>query len=238
MIPTTAIAATAETKSAKPTASEVLVDGKTVQFDAYIISDYNYFKLRDVAITLSGTESQFDVGWNQKEQAISITTGKPYTVEGGEMAKGGTEKKTAKPTTSKVFVDGKPVALTAYNISDYNYFKLRDLAAAIGFFVDWDEANNTIIIQTKTPTVPDTPPANVDLPPLPPYADGYISPIRTVTLGGKKIGVAEEFTITPKDIIPFIRFGEGFDVWVNGSWFTAQIEDFTKENGELNIYTP
>ena len=39
--------------TASPTASTVLVDGQNIAFDAYNIADSNYFKLRDLAITLS-----------------------------------------------------------------------------------------------------------------------------------------------------------------------------------------
>ena len=47
--------------TAKPTASTVLVNGENVAFDAYNINDNNYFKLRDLAYILSGTEKQFEV---------------------------------------------------------------------------------------------------------------------------------------------------------------------------------
>ncbi len=41
--------------SAIPTKSRVLVNGKEVAFGAYNIDGYNYFKLRDLAMALSGT---------------------------------------------------------------------------------------------------------------------------------------------------------------------------------------
>ena len=39
-----------------PTSSIVLVNGEAVSFQAYNIGDNNYFKLRDIAFVLSGTE--------------------------------------------------------------------------------------------------------------------------------------------------------------------------------------
>jgi len=44
-----------------PTASDVLVNGEIIAFDAYNISDSTYFKLRDIAYVLNGTEKQFEV---------------------------------------------------------------------------------------------------------------------------------------------------------------------------------
>jgi hypothetical protein len=55
---------------------------------------------------------------------------------------------TARPTSSTVLVNGSPVAFDAYNINDYNYFKLRDIGAALDFGVDWDGERNTIVIDT------------------------------------------------------------------------------------------
>jgi hypothetical protein len=81
LLPAAVFAATAN-----PTASTVLVDGRNVAFDAYNIADNNYFKLRDLAYTLNGTAKQFEVGWDGANNAISLTSGQPYTVAGGEMA--------------------------------------------------------------------------------------------------------------------------------------------------------
>jgi len=93
------ITAAAVVLTATPTASTVLVNGKNVAFDAYNIGGNNYFKLRDLAYTLSGTEKQFEVEWDAANNAINLVTGKPYTVIGGEMASKGAGAKTPTPTT-------------------------------------------------------------------------------------------------------------------------------------------
>ncbi|MDR2355409.1 MAG: hypothetical protein LBE16_04360 [Clostridiales Family XIII bacterium] len=134
--------------AARPTASTVLVDGESVAFDAYNIDGNNHFKLRDLAFTLSGTEKQFEVGWDGATGAIALTSGKAYTPAGGEMEGKGAGDKTATPTTSKITLDGKEVSLTAYNIGGNNYFKLRDIGAAFDFGVEWDGAKNSIVIDT------------------------------------------------------------------------------------------
>jgi len=112
---------------ATPTASTVLVNGKNTTFDAYNIDGNNYFKLRDLAYVLNGTEKQFEVGWDSLNNAISLTRGQPYTAVGGEMTGKGAGNKTPAPTNSKIFLDGKQAQFTAYNIEGNNYFKLRDI---------------------------------------------------------------------------------------------------------------
>jgi hypothetical protein len=138
----------ADTITAKPTASTVLVNGKNVIFDAYNINSNNYFKLRDLAYTLSGTAKQFDVGWDGANNSISLASGQPYATVGGEMRGQGAGDTKATPTTSRIYLDGKEVSFTAYNIEGNNYFKLRDIGAVFNFGVDWDGARNTIAIDT------------------------------------------------------------------------------------------
>jgi Leucine-rich repeat (LRR) protein len=134
--------------TATPTASTVLVNGKPVAFDAYNIDGNNYFKLRDLASALSGTERRFEVGWDGAANAITLTSGAAYTPVGGEMASKGAGDKTPVSTTSRITLDGKDVSFTAYNIDGNNYFKLRDIGAAFDFGVDWDGARNTVAIDT------------------------------------------------------------------------------------------
>lgn len=135
--------------TANYTASKVIVNGVETEFEAYNINDNNYFKLRDVAMAINGTEKQFSVFWDGNKNAISLISRGAYTPVGGELAKGDGTSKAAAMTSSVVYKDEKPVNFTAYNINGNNYFKLRDLGEAFGFDVSWDAANNCIIIDTS-----------------------------------------------------------------------------------------
>lgn len=135
--------------TAAPTTSKVLVNGNNTAFDAYIIKGSNYFKLRDIAYALSGSAKQFDVAWDGINDAIKLTSNKSYTATGGEMDRKKTGTKPAMPSTAKILLDGTRITLTAYNIGDNNYFKLRDIGQALDFEVEWDDKNNTIIINTE-----------------------------------------------------------------------------------------
>jgi hypothetical protein len=158
-----AVAATSGAVVAKPMASAVLVNGENILFDAYNINNNNYFKLRDLAYTLSGTKKQFEVGWNGKTNAISVTSGAAYTPVGGEMSSKGAEAKTAAPTGSAVYLDGTKVSLTAYNIKNNNYFKLRDIGQALDFGVEWDGEDQTIKIDTGKGYTPEATPEYITI---------------------------------------------------------------------------
>lgn len=140
----------AEAVTAAATASKVLVDGRQVSFEAYNINDSNYFKLRDIAMAVKGTARNFEVGWDSENNAIRLTSGNAYTAAGGELAvSANPTTKQAALSTSKVYLDGQEVQLTAYTIGGNNYFKLRDIGQALGIAITWDSETNTIGIDTS-----------------------------------------------------------------------------------------
>lgn len=133
--------------SAAPTASKVLVNGTAKAFEAYNIQNNNYFKLRDIAYVLNGTDAAFSVGWDAAANAVALDTSGEYAPTGNEMkVSGSTTKKNAVESNSAILVNGAKAALKAYNIDGNNYFKLRDLGTALGFDVGWDNASQTISI--------------------------------------------------------------------------------------------
>lgn len=142
-------------QTATPTTSKVLVNDKAVSFDAYKINGNNYFKLRDIAKVLSGTDKQFEVTWDSAKNAINLISGQSYTPVGGELATGSGANQQAVLNTSTVYLNGKQIALTAYTIKGNNYFKLRDLGQSFDFGVGWDGANNTVTIDTNTGYTPE-----------------------------------------------------------------------------------
>lgn len=138
-----------QTAIATPSVSKVLVDGKQLSFEAYSINNSTYFKLRDIAKAVNGTDKSFDVSWDSEYNAISLTSGEAYTVVGGELAVSADSKaKKATLSTSKIYLDDEKVELTAYTIGGNNYFKLRDLAKELGITITFDQKTNTIGIVT------------------------------------------------------------------------------------------
>ena len=137
-------------KTAQPSSSTVLVNGKSVTFQAYTIDDNNYFKLRDLATALNGTGKQFGVGWDGINNAIAITSNTPYTPVGGELnISEKTSNSSATLSSAQIYVDGKIASLTAYTIDGNNYFKLRDIGQTLNFGVTWAGSTNTINIDTS-----------------------------------------------------------------------------------------
>ena len=151
------LAQPAESAVANPNPSKVYVNGREVAFEAYNINN-NYFKLRDIALTLRGTEKQFEVVWDPNVKsiigeklyngAIMMTSKTPYTAVGGEMKAGDGKAKQAVLSHSPVMMNNRGVPITAYTINENNFFKLRDLGNVFDFNVSWDAQLNAVVINT------------------------------------------------------------------------------------------
>lgn len=138
-----------EEVTAQLASSKVIVDNQQVSFEAYTIDGYNYFKLRDLAMAVSGSEKQFEVTWDSERKAINLVSKEAYTPIGDELTAGtGAASVKGIANQSKIYVDGEEIELEAYTINGNNYFKLRDVASVFDFGVTWDGAQNQIVIDT------------------------------------------------------------------------------------------
>lgn len=133
---------------AQPTASKVYVNGKETDFQAYNIAGNNYFKIRDIAMAISGSEKQYNVIWDAEKAAINLLKNTPYTPVGNEFAKGDSAVMTAQATTSHIYLDGQITGFTSYNIGGSNYYMLRDLGEVFDFAVEWNNETKSIHIDT------------------------------------------------------------------------------------------
>ena len=137
--------------TASPTNDKLEVNGVAADPTVYKIGDSNYFKIRDVAALLSGTEKQFAVGYDGEKNAVTATTGQGYDKQSGDLAgaaAGGSQ--TADPSNDAIYVNGEKITAEVYKINGSNYFKLRDLGKALNFYVGWS-AERGMYIETSKP---------------------------------------------------------------------------------------
>lgn len=123
------------------------IDGKYSQVASYNIGGNNYFRLRDLATILAGTDAEFDVGYDDVERLITIKSETPLSGTPSLIQLDSND--IAVPNDMTVMVDDLYVAPTAYNIDGFTYFKLRDLGQILGFGVAWDEASKSMVITTE-----------------------------------------------------------------------------------------
>lgn len=136
--------------TAEPSSSRMTVNGKEVEVSGYSVNYSNYFKIRDIAMVLRNTTSRFNVDWDQSKSAITIDLDKKYTIIGGELEESSiSTTMDIEESSAPIYVEGKEKDVTCYNIGGYTYFKIRDIADLIGFSVNWNEATQTIEIETE-----------------------------------------------------------------------------------------
>ena len=137
--------------TASPTNDKLEVNGAAANPTVYKIGDSNYFKIRDVAALLNGTEKQFAVGYDGSKNAVTATTGQGYDKQSGDLAGAATGgSQTADPSNDAIYVNGEKITAEVYKINGSNYFKLRDLGKALNFYVGWS-VDRGMYIETNKP---------------------------------------------------------------------------------------
>ncbi len=137
----------AEAVTASPTNDKLTVDGVERNPTVYKIGDSNYFKIRDLAAVLNGTSKQFSVGYDGEKQSVTATPGQPYELTGTELTGAASSSQPAQASSDAIYVNGQRVEAEVYKIDGSNYFKLRDLGAALGFEVNWT-AERGVFLET------------------------------------------------------------------------------------------
>ena len=137
-------------KKASPSDANLILNGVSTPLTAYIINDFNYFKLRDIAFLLQGTDKQFEVKYNAADGSAGIISGEPYTVGGSELSVAVDGARPYTPTTSSILYNGVAHTYEVYLIDNFNYFKLRDLGELLGLEIGWVQETHTVTIDTQT----------------------------------------------------------------------------------------
>ena len=211
------------------------VDGRNVVCEKYNIDGSNFFKLRDLASLLNGTDSQFDVGWDAGTRRVTITTNHAYTApDGHELEQRGDLSGLAQPSAQTIEIDGAVRSdLTVWNIGGSNFFQLRELGRALGFDVDYLPASNTAVVKSRT-ALPGIRPVtvggtvNADL-----NGDGTAEAVRLWLERESDYGQSVHLSIGGKDYTAALSaLRKSFDCPDDGLW---AITDLDSGDGKLEI---
>lgn len=142
------ISAGAADLTAKLSKQPIYIDGERAwDMTAYDIGGNNYVKLRDIGMSVG-----FDVSYDAGTDSVHIDPTIAYrgSVETYTMPEP-PAKASAKVSKQPIYVQGKRVEVTAYDIGGSNYLKLRDLGTAVGFGVTYDAGTDSVHIDPTTP---------------------------------------------------------------------------------------
>ena len=132
----------------QPTPVEIEAGGGSFTAQAYVFDGNNYFRIRDLAFILNCAGMQFDLGFRDEGNALTITCGRPYSTTGDELSGDADLVEPVEPRELTIYVDGARLVITTYQLNGFNYVKLRDMAAALGFTAIWDHIRQVIVIGT------------------------------------------------------------------------------------------
>lgn len=142
---------TITTTTAMPTNDALIANGAFQNPTVYKIGGSNYFKIRDLAAILNGTEKQFSVGYDRKLQSVTIATGQGYAKQSTDLAGASAgDAQTATVSKDTIYINSQKVNVEVYKIGGNNYFKLRDLGKALNFYVGWTKERG-VFIETNKP---------------------------------------------------------------------------------------
>ena len=139
-----------------PSVHKVTVDGESVAPQGYNINGDNYYKLRDIAYILNGTNSQFNVTWDPDNNRILLTPDEAYQEVGDEMSSAASAVvESCSPSNSSIILDGRSLSLTGYRINGNNFYRLRDVGKALDFGVDFDKRPRTVLSDSGSSAQPE-----------------------------------------------------------------------------------
>lgn len=134
------------------TENNIEVNGEEIPFVAYTIEGYTYVRLTDLAYSLTGTASRFNVAWENAANGFIFASGQNYHTEDYYYAAQQEEAKTAIKSSVPMFELGAgavPMGLTSYIIDGESYFQLDQMSQVLDFSLAWDSETDVISLNTK-----------------------------------------------------------------------------------------
>ncbi len=128
---------------------KIELDETDVNLGAYLIQGNNYIKLRDIAALLSGRESNFNVGYDKKNELVILELSKPYKMLNGDLQMVKECKSKVLLRDYSILVNGTKRQIKAALIRGNNYVRLRDLGSIVGFGVDFDHETKTVLLNSS-----------------------------------------------------------------------------------------
>ncbi|MCI6610042.1 MAG: protease complex subunit PrcB family protein [Ezakiella sp.] len=122
------------------------IDNKEHTFTTVMYKSENYVKLRDLLFVLMDY-TDFSVKFNKENSKIIITTGK-YEPLGDELNSDLNFNDTVIGNEA-VSVNDRDYLLSKINVAGYNYFRLRDLAEALGLDTSWNKETRIVGLVKK-----------------------------------------------------------------------------------------
>ena len=125
----------------------ISIEDMVIEFPTVLYKEENYLKLRDFAYVIKDYK-EIEVEYKKDENGknkIYIKDGK-YTPKGDEL-KSEIDFKGAVIGTETLSIGNEDIQMSKVNVKGYNYFRLRDLAKALGLDISWNKESRSVRIK-------------------------------------------------------------------------------------------
>lgn len=134
--------------TAKVSKSQILVNGEEIPMGAYAIGGSTYVKITDLAFSLAGTASAFDVVWSRERNGFEFTTGKNFFIEKYLYEMLDDENKEVERSSLKNYKKNATLDVVSYVIDGNSYFRLSEMSELLQFSLGWDQEEKVVAINT------------------------------------------------------------------------------------------
>lgn len=148
-----ALAAPAALAAEVEDAGSLQVNGVDKPVSAFKTNWTHYFKMRDIAAAMLGTDKPFNVTWDDALQQITILPGEDY-VDDTDPEEPAPDFSQAVYAPANIRLNGESYCIEAYSVQDHYYFKLRDVLALLDIGVFWNARLSRIEVDTAWPYLP------------------------------------------------------------------------------------
>lgn len=123
------------------------INGGSSNVVTYYIDGENYFRIRDLAFALKGTNKKFNIGYNSVKNEVVLYRGQDYNSSGDIVVFD--NDALAHDFTGVLNLDGESRLINMYNIKGYNYCKIADIAKMLDFNLKYENVSRAIVINTN-----------------------------------------------------------------------------------------
>ena len=132
-----------------PVTSRISVDGRSRMIGGFNINNNIYYKLRDMAYLLNGTNKQFDVVYDIGKSAIVMQPGKSYLGQKSEEDVSNIKDIKLEERQVSLYLQDKYHQILGYMINGNTYVKIRNIVELLEVEIEWSNETKEIKLITE-----------------------------------------------------------------------------------------
>ena len=131
-----------------PVIRTISIGGRREQLSGLNINNNTYYKLRDIAYLLNGTNKQFDIVYDTEKLDIIMELGKSYLGDRSIEDMSSIKKMKLEEKQVSLYLKDEKHQMLGYSVDGNTYMRLRDLVELLEMEVEWSDETKEIVLVT------------------------------------------------------------------------------------------